>query len=206
MNTTTWNVAATTVANRCSVCAQAFFVKLSDEEKENARAIFGPSRHALFARLGYAGSMMGDRAFFSALVEVPRLELGYQLDDDRGGAGVELRAEGGLALVGRFVALDGARAIGVAPTYGARVIVHAVDAAHVEIGVKRIDEKGGSIATPIDIADTKACVDLGRLRVPFVRAVCASARFETGDVDRGGTIVRASALYGGVLASMTWME
>ena len=29
MNTTTWNVAATTVANRCSVCAQAFFVKLT---------------------------------------------------------------------------------------------------------------------------------------------------------------------------------
>ncbi len=184
---------------------QPFFVKLSDEEKKNARAIFAPSRHALFARLGYAGSYARGGAALAAFVEVPRLELGYQLDDERGAAGVELRAEAGLALIGRFEALDGARAIGVAPTYGARIIVHGVDAAHVEVGVKRIDERGGSIATPIDIVDSMACLDLGR-RLPLVRAVCGNGRFETGDVDRGGAIVRAGVLYGGLLASMSWME
>jgi hypothetical protein len=185
---------------------RAFFTKLSREQQESARAIFAPSRHAIFARLGYAASLAGDRAFYSSLVEAPRLELGYQLDDERGSAGLELRGEGGLALVGRFAAGDGARSIGVAPTYGARVVVHGVDAAHVEIGWKRIDERGGAVATPVDVADAMGCVDLGGFRVPIVRAICGTARLETGDVVRAGAVARASVFYGGVLASVSWME
>lgn len=183
-----------------------FFRRLSDEEKKSARAIFGASRHALFARIGYAASLGGDHAFYGSLVEAPRLELGYQLDDELGRAGVELRAEGGLALVGRFSVGDGARSIGVSPAYGARVIVHAVDEAHVELGVKRVDDRGGATATPVDLADAMACLDLGKLRLPMVRAVCGNARVETGDVDRAGVVSRASALYAGMLLSVSWME
>jgi len=182
---------------------KAFFAKLSEDEKRDARAIFGASRHAIFARLGYGASLGGDRAFYASLLEAPRLEVGYQLDDESGRAGVELRAEGGMAIVGRYFVGDAARSIGLAPAYGARVVVHSVDATHLELGWKRVDERSG-VGTAIDYADSMACVDLGGFRVPVVRALCMNARMITGDVDRAGA--RATALQAGLLLSLSWME
>jgi hypothetical protein len=136
---------------------------MSDQDKDALeRAIFTESHHALFVRGGYSLRYSAVGPVLSSAIEVPRLELGYQLDrgGDDGVRALELRGNAGLVLVGRLNVDDERQPLGGALAWGGALILHA-RVVHTELGAERIQGVVFGARPVVHRAHTKVCLRIG---------------------------------------------
>jgi hypothetical protein len=110
--------------------------------------------HGPFSRLGGRGFLMGNAAFYASLLELPQLELGYQLFDRD--LHLELSAHGGAVLTGRYHPDDERRRLGSAFAWGglaaARVGPIDLDVDFTRVGASDSDPNG-----PLDLVSALLC-------------------------------------------------
>ncbi len=136
--------------------------------------------HGPFVRAGARGHLMGNQAFYSSLIELPRGELGWQYI--RGWTVLELGGSYGAVLTGRFRPGDvDARILGSGLAPGLYTAVQ-LPVLRVGAAVARIPSRDG---TKVDTADAHACV------IAYPIGLCGDASFM-----RAGTETRT--WYGGV--------
>lgn len=153
---------------------------------------FGPRipiapHHGPFVRAGLRGHLLGNRALYSSLLELPRGELGYQFI--RGWTVLEVGASYGAVLTGRYRAGDANTLMlgtGFAP---GGYIALQLPVLRVGASVARLPVRDGAT---IDNADAHACV----IGAPL--ALCGDASFTRGEVVRDGKFETARGWYSGV--------
>ncbi len=133
--------------------------------------------HGPLARLGLRGHLLGDSELYSSMIELPELQLGYQLLDKH--VHLEIAGRGGAVLVGRYNAGDGRRKLGNAPEYGGYATLRWEDV-QLELDATRVALRS---RTPVDSLAGRLC------GVASPVGLCLDARFYRGDVqlDAGGT-------------------
>ncbi|MBK8994697.1 MAG: hypothetical protein IPM35_02955 [Myxococcales bacterium] len=149
--------------------------------------------HGPFSRLGGRGFLLGNPVFFASLVELPQLQLGYQLL--RRDLHLELGARGGPVLAGRVNPDDERRRLGGSFEWGGHLAVGAgplnlgIELSHVEPGEN--DPQGG-----VDILSALLCGGAGYL------GACFDARlFRAASEERREPI--RTVLFGVTLGSHT---
>jgi hypothetical protein len=164
---------------------------------------FQPERaawHALVARIGYAMRLSHNDRVESSLIELPRLELGYQF---LGAFAIEARAHAGLAITGQFASQEGTRPLGPALAWGGRLVFHGRSGT-VDLGVERI-QPGigiGDDLGPTDAADARVCV-FARRQPGSSFGMCGTGRVEQADIRRSdGAVIATTAVYAGVLVGV----
>ena len=151
------------------------------------RARLGP-HHGPFARLGLNGHLLGNQNFYSSGVELPELQLGYQLLAAR--TQHELGARGGFMLIGRYNALGGRRPLGDAFEFGGYSAVR-FEMLRLDADWSRIEAKSSAPGTPVDELSALLCA----IASPF--GLCLDARFYRGDVRTAqGARLAESAYFG----------
>ncbi len=130
------------------------------------------ANHGPFMRAGFRAYMLGNNHFYSSLLEVPQVLLGYQFT--KGPGILELGARGGAVLAGRYNAGDeGRRKLGDGVEYGGYAGVH-LDLAHLEASYTRLSP-GDSPEGPVDMWQGSLCGQA------FLVSLCADARYFKGD-------------------------
>lgn len=152
------------------------------------RARLGP-HHGPFARLGLRAHLLGNQNFYSSRIELPQLQLGYQLLDQR--TQLELGARGGFVLIGRYNTLGGRRPLGDAFELGGYSAVR-FSSLHLEAGWSRIEARSSAPGTPVDELWGLLC----GIAPPF--GVCLDARYYRGDVRTGQGVRLAQTAYIGL--------
>lgn len=149
--------------------------------------------HDPFSRLGGRGFLLGNPVFFASLVELPQLQLGYQLLKRE--LHLELAARGGPVLAGRVNPDDERRRLGGSFEWGGHLAVGVgplnlgVELSHVEPGEG--DPHGG-----VDILSALLC---GGARY---MGACFDARLFRAATDRRNEPVQ-TVLFGVSLGSHT---
>lgn len=155
--------------------------------------------HALVARLGYAAHIRRDDAVRSSLVEVPRVEVGYQI---LGGFAVEARAHAGVVLAGELASIHGGRPLPPSMGWGGHVSVLGSLGLLVEAGLERIQPFEDDGLGPVDVADGRICVHSSRRRGATF-GLCGDGRVERMSFPRpGGGASDAVTVYGGLLGGV----
>lgn len=122
------------------------------------RAVFTHSPHAVFVRGGYLLRYSAVGSVLGSAVELPRLELGYQLDSgDNVVRALELRANAGLVLVGRFNVEGEKQPLGGDVAWGGALVLHS-RSVHTELGAERIQGAVFGARAPAHRVDTRACL------------------------------------------------
>ena len=136
------------------------------------------SWHGPFSRVGGRAELLGNAAFYSSLVELPQLQLGYGAL--RHGWRAELAARGGPVLIGRYKTPEGGRKLGGAFEWGAIASLGAgpVDA---EVEWTRIETRGPVSSRPVDVLRVNLCGG-----GDFALGVCFDVRLTTADVGNAG--------------------
>lgn len=126
-----------------------------------------------FARLGLRAHLLGNQKLYSSRVELPQLQLGYQLLDRQ----VQLEAGGrsGFVLIGRYNALGGRRPLGDAFELGGYTALR-FEGLHLEAGWTRTEARSSAPGTPVDELSGLFC----GIAPPF--GVCLDGRYYRGDV------------------------
>lgn len=151
------------------------------------RARFGPD-HGPFARLGLNAHLLGNQNLYSSGVELPELQLGYQLLGQQ--TQLELGARGGFMLIGRYNALGGRRPLGDAFEFGGYSEVRFA-ALHLDASWSRIEARSSAPGTPVDELSGLLCA----ISAPF--GICLDARYYSGDVRTAqGPRLAQSAYFG----------
>lgn len=144
--------------------------------------------HGPFSRLGLRAQMLGNDVLWTSLVELPELELGYQLL--RRTLHLELAARGGAVLVGRYNPDGARRPLGSAFEYGGLVATR-VGAVDFDLEWTRIEARGSDPGTPVDVLSALLCGGANYF------GVCFDARLYAGDVREAGRVrERTSAFIG----------
>lgn len=152
------------------------------------RARLGP-HHGPFARLGLRAHLLGNQKFYSSRVELPQLQLGYQLLDQR--MQLELGGRGGFVLIGRQNALDGRRPLGDALDFGGYTALR-FESLRLEADCTRTRARSSAPGTPVDELSGLLC----GIAPPF--GVCLDARYYRGDVRTGQGVRLAQSTYVGL--------
>lgn len=128
----------------------------------------------LVSRLGARGHLLGNHAFYSSLVELPMLELGYQRIDRNFRFDFALR--GGAVLVGRFNPDGDRRRLGGSFEYGG-LLSFRVGPVDFDLDWTRIEARKSEPGTPIDMLRGLVCGG------PRFFGVCMDARWSSGEVN-----------------------
>jgi hypothetical protein len=142
-----------------------------------------------FTRIGGRGELLGNDAFYSSMLELPQLQLGYGLL--RPDLGFELAARAGPVLVGRYHPAGARRRLGGAFEWGA---LGSVELGPFELGLEwtRIEVRDRVSSKPFDVVRTLLC---GMGSGSF--GACFDTRLTAGDADRQG-VHRMSTWYFGL--------
>lgn len=158
------------------------------------RVPFG-RRHGPVVRAGFEGYLLGNDAFYSSLLELPQVQVGYQYM--RGTTVFELGVTTGVVLTGRWRAGDAERRrLGGFET-GAYV---AVQVPWVRLGASATrlptDDR---LVSPVDVAQGTLCF----MSAPV--AICADARAMRAEaiVASGAPPREVRAFYGGLVLGLT---
>ncbi len=138
----------------------ALYQSMSAQDKDALdRAIFTHSPHALFVRGGYSLRYSAVGSVLGSAVELPRVELGYQFDGgyDAPLEALELRAQAGLVLVGRFNVEGEQQRLGGDVAWGGALVLHA-RSVHTELGAERIQGAVFGARPPVYRVHTNGCV------------------------------------------------
>lgn len=154
--------------------------------------------HALVARIGYAARILHDDRVESSLVELPRLEVGYQI---LGSFALEARAHAGVALTGQLGIQEGSRPLPPSVGWGGHVSLLG-RLGLVEVGLERIQPFEDDGLGPVDIADGRICVQASR-RPGATFGICGDGRVERMTIPRPDeTKAEAVSVYGGLLLGL----
>lgn len=147
--------------------------------------------HGPFARLGGRAQLLGNDELYASLVELPELQLGYQLL--RQGLHLELAGRAGAVLVGRYNPDDARRPLGKAFEWGGIASLR-VDAVHLDVELMRIEARSSDPDTPVDVLSAMLCGAV------FPLGICLDARRFSGDVrpKSGGAPLELDATYLGL--------
>ena len=156
-----------------------------------AGGVFAPvgPDHGPFTRLGARAHMLGNEALWASLVEVPELELGYQLL--RSSLHLELAAHAGPVLVGRYNADDGRRPLGGSVEYGGLVATRfgVVD---LDLEWTRVLAHDSEPGTAVDVLTALLCGGANWV------GMCFDARLYAGDVRAGASVREAKSAFIGL--------
>jgi hypothetical protein len=154
--------------------------------------------HALVARIGYATHILHNDRVESSLVELPRLELGYQI---LGSFALEVRAHAGTVLTGKLAIPDGSRALPPSIGWGGHVSLLG-RLGIIDVGLERVQPFEDDGLGPVDIADARICVQTSR-RAGMTFGICGNGRVERMTIQRAdATKAEAAAVYGGLLLGL----
>jgi len=145
--------------------------------------------HGPFTRIGLALQFLGNNKLYRSQIELPTLEVGYQLHNEA--LLFELAATGGLVLGGRYFTGDEARRrIDTEWNSGAQITLQA-DYVRAHARVQRIFARQTGPGTPIDQASAQLCINpLGAL------LLCGDGAWHRGDVRLpSGSYRESTALY-----------
>ncbi|MEJ7732518.1 MAG: hypothetical protein WKG00_25345 [Polyangiaceae bacterium] len=147
--------------------------------------------HGPVARLGFGGRVRGNDHLLDWYIELPELQLGYQIASDN--AVLDLVARGGVVLGGGWSpGEDAEREIGTSLAYGGSALLAMIPLS-VSGTVLRILERKYASQTPVDLYGANLCIG-------YAFAVCGDLSYTRGDVLLpGGAIREAEALYGGMI-------
>jgi len=135
--------------------------------------------HGPFSRLGGRGFLFGNAALYASMLELPTLELGYQLLERD--LHLELSGHGGAVLTGRYKPGDERRKLGSAFSYGG-LLAARLAAVDLELDLSRIEPGESDPNGPFDMLTLLLC---GGARY---FGVCFDARILDGGVPvRGGS-------------------
>jgi hypothetical protein len=124
-------------------------------------------RHGPVLRLGFLGYIRGNDAYYASLLELPQLQVGYQLQ--RGKTVVELGATGGAVLVGRSRVGDaGRRVLGDGFEYGGYAAIQ-IPWARLGVSSMRLPTND-ALSAPVDVFEGTLCARVGGF------ALCGDAR------------------------------
>jgi hypothetical protein len=129
--------------------------------------------HGPVARFGGRAHLLGNDELYASLVELPEVQLGYQLLARR--LHLELAARTGAVLVGRYNPEGGRRPLGKAFEWGALAALR-VEGVHLDLEWMRIEARSSDPDTPVDVLSGLLCAAASPL------ALCLDARRYTGDV------------------------
>jgi hypothetical protein len=147
--------------------------------------------HGPFARIGLGLEFLGNNKLYRSWVELPYLEVGYQLMNDD--VWFELGPTGGLVLGGRYYTGDDAeRRIDTEPEIGGQFTLQT-DGFRAHASAMRIFAQQTGPGTPIDEANAELCLNpTGAL------LLCAHGAFHRGDVELpDGSFSESTATYFG---------
>jgi len=155
--------------------------------------------HGPFARVGVAGSLQGNDAFYYSYLELPELQAGYQFQDgqstDERKVTVEVGARTGPILTGRFTTGQNTRNMLSGFEWG------GYGAVHLPFG--RIDLKYARLPgnlTSVDMVSGIACGHLGK-----TFALCVDGMLLRGDPAGLSLPLNGQAIYiGGTVGLLTW--
>jgi hypothetical protein len=154
--------------------------------------------HALVARLGYAARMSHNDRVEGSLVEIPRLELGYQI---LGSFALEVRAHAGVVLTGELGAEEGRRKLPTSMGWGGTASLMG-RLGVIEVGLERIQPFEDDGLGPVDVADGRICVQTSR-RPGMTFGICGNGRVERMIIPRAGdTPTESATVYGGLLLGL----
>lgn len=124
-----------------------------------------------FFRFGARGYLFGNGAYYTSLLEIPQLQVGYGAMGK--GTLLELAARGGPILIGRFnTGVDAHRKLGRTFEVGGLAAIHA-SPAHVEVEHTHILPEGGLGA--VDLFSARLCGSA------WVLHVCTDVRYGRGE-------------------------
>jgi hypothetical protein len=147
--------------------------------------------HGPFARMGLALQLLGNNKLYRSQIDLPTLEMGYQLMNDS--ILLEVAATGGLVLGGRYFTGDAAeRRIDTEFEWGGAFTLQT-DAFRAVATATRIEARQTGPGTPIDQLQGHICAN------PFEMVLlCAHGAFHAGDVELpDGRFSRSTATYFG---------
>jgi hypothetical protein len=147
--------------------------------------------HGPLARLGGRAHLHGNDELYASLVELPELQLGYQLLRRR--LHVELAARAGAVLVGRYNPGAARRRLGKAFEWGALAALRW-EAIHLDLEWMRIEARSSEPNTPVDVLSGMLCGAVNPL------ALCLDLRRYSGQArpNRGGAPLDLDATYIGL--------
>ncbi|MCC6901742.1 MAG: hypothetical protein IT377_22415 [Polyangiaceae bacterium] len=140
----------------------ALYSSMPDQDKDALdQAVFTHSPHALFVRGGYSLRYSAVGSVLSSAVDLPRFELGYQFEggDDPVRA-LDLRANAGLLLVGRFDVEEDEQPLGGAIAWGGAAVLHS-RFLHTQLGVERIQGAVFGARPPLHRVELRSCLRIG---------------------------------------------
>lgn len=148
--------------------------------------------HGPFARLGGRAFLLGNDELYSSHVELPELQLGYQLLRHR--LHLELAGRAGAVLIGRYNPDDARRPLGKAFEWGGLASLR-VDAVHLDLEWMRIEARASAPDTPVDVLSGMLC------GAAFPIGVCLDLRRYSGAArarSPAGGVVDLDSTYLGV--------
>lgn len=148
--------------------------ELSIASRGGVRGYFGED-HGPFARIGLSLQLLGNNKIYRSQINLPTLELGYQLMNDS--ILLELAGTGGLVLGGRYFTGDEAeRRIDTEFEWGGTLTLQT-DYFRTVVAASRIEARQTGPGTPIDQLQGHLCVN------PFSAVLlCAHGAYHRGDV------------------------
>jgi hypothetical protein len=157
------------------------------------------STHGPFARVGAAGSLQGNDAFYFSYLELPEMQAGYQYQDGQSPETrkitLEIGARTGPVLTGRYTTGQNTRSVLSGFEWG------GYGAVHLPFG--RLDAKFARFpgtAGPVDVISGIACGHLGK-----TFALCVDGMLLRGDAPGISPARRTDAIYvGGTVGLLTW--
>jgi hypothetical protein len=151
-------------------------------------------RHGIVVRAGVEGYLLGNDAFYSSLLELPQIQLGYQYM--RGITVYELGAKNGAVLAGRWRAGEGdARRLGDGFELGGYATMQ-VPWLRLSVSATRLPTRD-VLSSAIDVAEGTLCL----LAAPI--GACLDARLMQGRVLFAGAPSDASVAYVGLTLGFT---
>jgi hypothetical protein len=147
--------------------------------------------HGPLARLGGRAQLFGNDLLYASHVELPELQLGYQLLRRR--LHIEVAARAGAVLIGRYNPGDARRALGKAFEWGGLASLRW-EAIHLDLEWMRIEARGSQPDTPVDVLSGMLCGAV------FPLGLCLDLRRHSGEVrpGRAAAPLELSATYMGL--------
>jgi hypothetical protein len=147
--------------------------------------------HGPLARLGGRAHLLGNDELYASLVELPELQLGYQLLRRR--LHIELAARAGAVLAGRYNPGAAHRPLGKAFEWGA-IAALRWEAIHLDVEWMRIEARASEPDTPLDVLSGMLC------GADHALALCLDLRRYSGHAraNRGGAPLALDATYIGL--------
>lgn len=146
--------------------------------------------HGPFGRIGGRAHLLGNDELYHSLVELPELQIGYQLL--RRKLHLELAGRAGAVLVGRYNPDDARRPLGKAFEWGGLASLR-VDPVHFDMEWMRIEARASDPDSPVDVLSGSLC------GAAFPLGICLDIRHFSGEVRpnaSGGTLDLTTMYFG----------